>query len=32
MIDFIRRHVNPMLGLAILAFAGALVIIWWVRP
>jgi len=30
MIDWIRRHVDPMLGLTILAFAGALAIIWWV--
>lgn len=31
MIAWIRRHVPPMLGLAILAALGALIIIWWVR-
>jgi len=31
MIAFIRRHVPPMLGLAILSFVGALFVIWWVR-
>ena len=32
MIDWIRRHVNPILGLAILLCVGALTVIWWVLP
>jgi len=31
-LDLIRRYVPPMLGLAILALAGTLAIIWWVHP
>ena len=32
MIAFIRRHVNPMLGLTIRALIGTLIIVFWVRP
>ena len=32
MTDFIRRHVDPMLGLAILGLIGTIIIIWWIHP
>ena len=32
MIAWIRRHVPPMLGLAILAVVGAVIVIAWVHP
>jgi len=30
MIDWIHRHVDPMLGLTILSFVGAVFIVWWI--
>jgi hypothetical protein len=31
MIAWVRSHVPPMLGLALLSLIGAVFIIWWVR-